>query len=98
MVLTHRHLIEENRRVNGGCSNVSWRVGDATELQLPGDCCDVLFSNWLLMYLSDAEVTSLGNRALSWVSASYRLAATHGTCKMTLNLSARQPRVELSGS
>lgn len=47
--------------------NVRWQVGDATELQLPAGCADVVFSNWLLMYLSDAEVSKLAGDALTWV-------------------------------
>jgi hypothetical protein len=29
---------------------------------------DVVFSNWLLMYLSDAEVKALAAKVLRWVS------------------------------
>jgi phosphoethanolamine N-methyltransferase len=29
---------------------------------------DVVFSNWLLMYLSDAEVQALAAKVLNWVS------------------------------
>ncbi|CAL8468305.1 g7845 [Coccomyxa elongata] len=61
------NLIEENRRANGHRRNVRWQVGDATELQLPAGCADVVFSNWLLMYLSDAEVGKLAGDALTWV-------------------------------
>lgn len=42
-------------------------MADVTELQLPDGCCDVIFSNWLLMYLSDAEVAALANNMLRWV-------------------------------
>lgn len=61
------NLIAENERVNGHLSNAKFAVGDATELQLPAGSIDVLFSNWLLMYLGDEEVSSLATRALSWV-------------------------------
>ena len=47
--------------------NVRWQVGDATELELPAGSADVVFSNWLLMYLSDAEVAKLAGDALTWV-------------------------------
>jgi hypothetical protein len=36
-------------------------------LQEPG-AYDVVFSNWLLMYLSDAEVKALAAKVLRWVS------------------------------
>ena len=47
--------------------NVRFQVADATELVLPAGSVDVLFSNWLLMYLSDAEVVKLASDALAWV-------------------------------
>ena len=40
---------------------------DATELELPAASFDVVFSNWLLMYLSDDEVSKLAADALRWV-------------------------------
>ena len=43
------------------------RCGDAMELSLPAGSCDVAFSNWLLMYLGDAEVQQLARNMLSWV-------------------------------
>ena len=42
-------------------------VGDATQLDLPAGNCDVVFSNWLLMYLSDEECAKLAADALTWV-------------------------------
>lgn len=60
--------IEENRRLNGHNQNVEFRVGDVTELDLPEGSCDVIFTNWLLMYLGDKEVQDLANSMLRWVS------------------------------
>jgi hypothetical protein len=37
------------------------------ELSLPEGSCDVAFSNWLLMYLGDAEVAQLARNMLGWV-------------------------------
>ena len=48
---------------------MKWMAKDATELELPAASFDVVFSNWLLMYLSDAEVTKLAADALCWVRA-----------------------------
>lgn len=59
--------IEENRRINGHRKNVRYIVGDATQLDIPAASCDVVFSNWLLMYLSDEECLKLAADALSWV-------------------------------
>ena len=46
---------------------MKWRAADATELELPAASFDVVFSNWLLMYLSDDEVSKLASDALRWV-------------------------------
>jgi hypothetical protein len=42
----------------------------AAALLLPQPACsyDVVFSNWLLMYLSDEEVEALAVKILGWVS------------------------------
>ncbi len=45
---------------------------DATELELPAASFDVVFSNWLLMYLSDNEVSKLASDALRWVRSFWR--------------------------
>lgn len=42
-------------------------MGDATELDLEEGGADVVFSNWLLMYLDDDEVYDLASDALAWV-------------------------------
>jgi hypothetical protein len=47
--------------------NVRWLVKDATELEVPAGSVDVVFSNWLLMYLADSEVAKLAADALRWV-------------------------------
>ena len=46
-------------------------MGDATELDLEEDSADVVFSNWLLMYLDDDEVADLASDALAWVRFSW---------------------------
>lgn len=46
------------------------QVADVTELDLPEASADVVFSNWLLMYLSDEECSKLARDALRWVSGS----------------------------
>ena len=48
-------------------NNVSFLVGDATEMDLSEGSVDVVFSNWLLMYLDDAECEQLASDALAWV-------------------------------
>ena len=64
------NLIAQNREANAGCTNVEWRATDATTLQLPAGSFDVVFSNWLLMYLADEEVAKLAADSLRWVRGS----------------------------
>lgn len=77
------HLIAENRVVNKRFKNVEWMAADATEMQLPADSCDVVFSNWLLMYLNDAEVTKLATDAILWVRTALRTALSGRAVKKT---------------
>jgi phosphoethanolamine N-methyltransferase len=62
-----QHLIDENAAAHGALPNVELHCGDATELDLPPASADVVFSNWLLMYLSDAEVFALAEKMLTWL-------------------------------
>ena len=62
-----QNLIDQNRATNGHLGNIDFRCGDATQLSLPAASADVVFSNWLLMYLSDAEVDMLARNMLTWL-------------------------------
>ena len=62
-----QNLIDENEAINGHLGNITFRCGDATELELPIASADVVFSNWLLMYLSDKEVQNLAKNMLTWL-------------------------------
>lgn len=62
-----QNLIDQNEANNGHFGNVSFRCGDATELRLPKSSADIVFSNWLLMYLSDDEVQGLAANMLHWL-------------------------------
>jgi phosphoethanolamine N-methyltransferase len=63
------NLIAENEATHGPRfpGKVTFRVGDATELDCSPASFDVVFSNWLLMYLGDAECAKLAADALTWV-------------------------------
>lgn len=50
--------------------NIEHEVADATMLDLEESSYDVVFSNWLLMYLDDEEVGNLASDALAWVGPS----------------------------
>ncbi|WIA44324.1 hypothetical protein OEZ86_007114 [Tetradesmus obliquus] len=60
--------IAENRRQHEALGNVSFMVADVTELEQEAGAYDVVFSNWLLMYLSDAEVKALAAKVLRWLA------------------------------
>ncbi|CAG7827813.1 unnamed protein product [Allacma fusca] len=59
--------VEQNKKTNGHFGNVKFLAADVTELELPRKSFDVIFSNWLLMYLDDVEVNNLIIKLLSWV-------------------------------
>ena len=61
------HLTRENEKHNGSMANIDFITDDATKLKLPNGSLDVVFSNWLLMYLSDQETERFVKRALEWV-------------------------------
>ena len=59
--------VQRNRERNGHHQHVRFLQADVTELELECDKYDVIFSNWLLMYLDDDEIRSLTVRMLSWL-------------------------------
>lgn len=48
----------QNEAINGHYNNVKFLCADVTspELGITEESMDLIFSNWLLMYLSDKEV------------------------------------------
>ena len=48
----------QNESINGHYKNVKFMCADVAspELNFPAESVDLIFSNWLLMYLSDKEV------------------------------------------
>lgn len=46
-----QRLIEENERQHGHMGNITFTAGDACELEAEPESFDVVFTNWLLMYL-----------------------------------------------
>ena len=57
----------ENRRINVDNFNVEVICHDATMLDFEAESFDLIFSNWLLMYLSDAEVAAFFQNCLKWL-------------------------------
>lgn len=59
--------VDANRERNGQYGHVEFLKADVTEMELAPYQYDVIFSNWLLMYLSDDEVATLTTKMLSWL-------------------------------
>lgn len=47
---------------------VDFLVADVCLMTVPPGSYDVVFSNWLLMYLSDGEVAAFARKALTWLA------------------------------
>ncbi|XP_039510903.1 phosphoethanolamine methyltransferase isoform X3 [Pimephales promelas] len=60
-------FVEKNREENGHLGNAEFIQADVTKLDFPKHSFDLVFSNWLLMYLSDQELKSLVEKFLKWL-------------------------------
>jgi len=84
-------FVERNRQDNGHHSNVTFVQADVTKMEVPQNSIDFIFSNWLLMYLSDEELHSLAEKMLSWLKPGgflfFRESCNHrsGDCKVDFN-------------
>ncbi|XP_067314161.1 uncharacterized protein [Pseudorasbora parva] len=60
-------FVEKNREENSHLGNAEFIQADVTKLDFPEHSFDLIFSNWLLMYLSDQELISLAEKFLRWL-------------------------------
>ncbi|KAL0415745.1 UNVERIFIED_CONTAM: Phosphoethanolamine N-methyltransferase 1 [Sesamum latifolium] len=62
-------VIKKNETINGHNKNVKFMCADVTspDLNFPEGSLDLIFSNWLLMYLADKEVEDLAQRMVKWL-------------------------------
>ncbi|KAJ3702390.1 hypothetical protein LUZ61_006095 [Rhynchospora tenuis] len=62
-------VIKKNESINGHYKNASFMCADVTspDLAIDDESIDLIFSNWLLMYLSDKEVEKLAERMVKWL-------------------------------
>ncbi|XP_028271801.1 phosphoethanolamine methyltransferase [Parambassis ranga] len=84
-------FVEKNRQKNGHRSNATFIQADVTKLDISHNSIDFIFSNWLLMYLSDEELKTFMEKSLRWLqpggflffreSCNYR----SGDCKRDFN-------------
>ncbi|KAH7682533.1 phosphoethanolamine N-methyltransferase protein [Dioscorea alata] len=94
-------VIKKNESINGHFANASFMCADVTspELKIEDESVDLIFSNWLLMYLSDNEVENLAERMIKWLKVGgyifFRESCFHqsGDCKRKSNPTHyREPR------
>ncbi|KAE8676143.1 Phosphoethanolamine N-methyltransferase [Hibiscus syriacus] len=95
------NVIKQNEKINGHCKNVQFLCADVTspDLEFSQGSLDLIFSNWLLMYLSDKEVENLAERMVKWLKVGgyifFRESCFHqsGDCKRKNNPTHyREPR------
>ncbi|XP_066525502.1 phosphoethanolamine methyltransferase isoform X2 [Hoplias malabaricus] len=85
------NFIEKNRKENSHLGNADFIQADVTQLELSENSFDLIFSNWLLMYLSEEELNSVAKRMLSWLRPGgylfFRESCFHqsGDCKRDFN-------------
>ncbi|KAH7430562.1 hypothetical protein KP509_08G004000 [Ceratopteris richardii] len=63
------NAIKRNEETNGHYQNAEFICADVTseaDLNIRSNSIDLIFSNWLLMYLSDDEVEDLARRMVKW--------------------------------
>ncbi|KAJ8620112.1 hypothetical protein MRB53_028645 [Persea americana] len=94
-------VIKRNESTNGHFKNVNFMCADVTSpnMQIQPESVDLIFSNWLLMYLSDKEVENLVERMMKWLKVDgfifFRESCFHqsGDCKRRNNPTHyREPR------
>ncbi|XP_060742483.1 phosphoethanolamine methyltransferase isoform X2 [Tachysurus vachellii] len=64
------NFVKKNKEQNSHLGNAEFIQADVTQLEFPEKRFDLIFSNWLLMYLSDEELCSLAEKMLSWLRPS----------------------------
>ncbi|XP_078491943.1 uncharacterized protein LOC100183784 [Ciona intestinalis] len=62
-------FIERNKEVNSHRNNLQLKCENVMKLDFPDLSFDMVFSNWLFMYLYDDEVKTLLSRILKWLRA-----------------------------
>lgn len=61
-------FIEKNRKDNSSFPHISFLCADAMHLEFKEGLFDVVFSNWLFLYLEDDEVEQLLEKISRWLS------------------------------
>lgn len=61
------NFVLKNEEENSHYGNIKFVQADVTQFDLDDASVDVVFSNWILMYLSDEEVLELFRKILRWL-------------------------------
>ena len=59
--------IDENAKRHSKLGNITFQCADASKLEFRDGSIDLVFSNWLMMYLNDHEVRSLAKKTHKWL-------------------------------
>ncbi|XP_068181844.1 phosphoethanolamine methyltransferase [Antennarius striatus] len=84
-------FLEKNKEANGHHSNAEFIQADVTKLEFPPNSFDLVFSNWLMMYMSNEELNSFIKKMLVWLRPGgfvfFRESCNHrsGDCKVDFN-------------
>jgi phosphoethanolamine N-methyltransferase len=61
-------FIDKNRELHAHMGNIDFVCANAAKLDLEPENCDLVFTNWLLMYLTDVEVVDFLVTVLHWLT------------------------------
>jgi len=61
-------FLEKNKIENGHFTNIDFICSDVCNFDMPSSSVDIVFSNWLLMYLSDEEIQVFSQKVLKWLN------------------------------
>lgn len=84
-------FVKKNKEDNSHLGNADFLQADVTQLNFPPNSFDLIFSNWLMMYLSDVELGTLAQKMLGWLRPGghlfFRESCFHqsGDCKRDFN-------------
>nr|6WLF_A Chain A, Phosphoethanolamine N-methyltransferase 1 [Bursaphelenchus xylophilus]6WLF_B Chain B, Phosphoethanolamine N-methyltransferase 1 [Bursaphelenchus xylophilus] len=60
-------FIEKNKERNAAFENITYQVSDALGLQVDPQSTDLVFTNWLLMYLNEQECVRFLMKTMEWL-------------------------------
>ncbi len=63
----------QNERLHSGLGNTSFEAADVMAMEFAPGTYDFVFTNWLFMYLNDAELSALAPRLLRCLTPGGRL-------------------------